>query len=684
MNKINRVYVCVLLLCAFAYAQAPAPYPITVNSQSPLIPALSVFQANRAAIQATFMDGTNAASISTNATCFMYWSTSPVASNVVTSTVARVSSNVFLCTFQPGDLNYSGGIRSAIYGVGVISNGIVGTYLQGAFTIRSDPYAAGAPPITWTTNINCASYNWLNAPWTNVMDMAARVMATNALAVATYASNAVLSVSVPPTNFAAGGVTNVFGSAASNNTADFDAAGAAAAAVSGYLSAGVGTHTIGSTYSLTNNGSFSVINVGKKNLYFTGSIAQFGNGSIVAQFGNSSLNAQFGNGSFNYFGENGTNVLQGTTYIGSIASGNLLQNYFANNTYYGATSNSVAALVAASNAWVTAAITNALGDRAYQNKGDPITASSVTATNLIPVNVVTGTITTAQTALAGWPVQWPAASITNATWLTSAATNAMLTSAVATNVSGLVTNIGSVVFVGTNQVASSGSVSATLGITTNISGGYATSAHLVYLRSNVVSVSRSITGILHDGSNITVTNGSPGNNYGIPGGTNLFYIQGVNPSTYNGIYQGLWYTNYTVLVSTQANNWVSGGTISRMIPIARVAGLTSTRFAQNCGTLKFFPMFMTSGQNANNSVYFYGPSYSTFSADAYTETTSGNSFSGYEWADSSTTAYWCVYAPASSYWGGYNRTSDPYDLLGIVDLNYVAGSNVTVTATQAY
>ena len=97
----------------------------------------------------------------TGYTPVMWWATSNTAASVSTAACAIVSATggTFRASFSASALNYSGG--RYIYGIGLTS----GTYSSvrlGTFLLHDDPYASGATPITWTSNINWALYTFLN------------------------------------------------------------------------------------------------------------------------------------------------------------------------------------------------------------------------------------------------------------------------------------------------------------------------------------------------------------------------------------------------------------------------------------------------------------------------------------------------------------------------------------------
>ena len=91
----------------------------------------------------------------------MWWATSNTATSISTATVSIVNATAgtFRATFSAAALNYTGG--RYIYGVGLTS-GSYSTARIGTFIINSDPYASGASPVVWTTNINWALYNYEN------------------------------------------------------------------------------------------------------------------------------------------------------------------------------------------------------------------------------------------------------------------------------------------------------------------------------------------------------------------------------------------------------------------------------------------------------------------------------------------------------------------------------------------
>jgi hypothetical protein len=138
------------VLWAVVTMAAPAPYPITVNSRSQTAPPLLVYAANEAVIRASFVDGSTASDLSTNAVPFLNWATNANAQAISTSTYSVVSSTggVVDFTFDPTALNYNPG--SYIYEVGCkTTTSVVRVYRQGTFQIQGSPSGQGVAPIRW-------------------------------------------------------------------------------------------------------------------------------------------------------------------------------------------------------------------------------------------------------------------------------------------------------------------------------------------------------------------------------------------------------------------------------------------------------------------------------------------------------------------------------------------------------
>jgi hypothetical protein len=163
MKKTIALLFCMLSGGAFAAIDDPKSIDFTSQTQ----PALQVYQASEKSYLWTVRNAGQILDLSGYAP-FMYWATSNTAQAVVTASVEVVNATAgtFRATFSPASLNYAGGIRGAIYAVGVTSNNIT-IARQGGFTIIADPYAAGVSPIDYSTNVNWANYNWVGLPeWT--------------------------------------------------------------------------------------------------------------------------------------------------------------------------------------------------------------------------------------------------------------------------------------------------------------------------------------------------------------------------------------------------------------------------------------------------------------------------------------------------------------------------------------
>ena len=153
MKRLLTTLTAIGLISGMAWA-APAPYPITINSQSQTAPPITAYRAGGLTVRASFTDGSTASDISGD-TAWMSWSTNRTSTVVSTSTVSVVGATTGLVdfTFSPSAMNFAEG--SYIYEVGVKSaSGTISVYRQGELTIYGSPFATGASPITWTTNMN--------------------------------------------------------------------------------------------------------------------------------------------------------------------------------------------------------------------------------------------------------------------------------------------------------------------------------------------------------------------------------------------------------------------------------------------------------------------------------------------------------------------------------------------------
>ena len=142
-----------LIATATGLIAAPEPYPVTVNSRSLNLAPVTVYRASESAFALTMVDGSTAMNL-TGHTVWMAWYTNALASTVSTSSVAIVSATggTARATFSAAAMNYTPGRYG--YQVGVSSNGVIRTIRHGVFNINGSPYAAGADPVTWSTNWN--------------------------------------------------------------------------------------------------------------------------------------------------------------------------------------------------------------------------------------------------------------------------------------------------------------------------------------------------------------------------------------------------------------------------------------------------------------------------------------------------------------------------------------------------
>ena len=158
LYNMQRLAILLMLAASSAFA-VPQPYPIAVDSQTRSVPALEMYQAEPFTVRATFRSGGEAEDVSTT-TPFMYWATSAVATNYVTSSWVRVNggtTGVVDFTFSAAAVNTNGDL---IYGVGAGS-----TFRQGALKIRANPFTAGVASPTFTLATNLAGITFINYPW---------------------------------------------------------------------------------------------------------------------------------------------------------------------------------------------------------------------------------------------------------------------------------------------------------------------------------------------------------------------------------------------------------------------------------------------------------------------------------------------------------------------------------------
>lgn len=158
MKRLAFLFLCVL--AGDVLAAGPAPYPLAINSQGDAPAALPMYQANQRTIRIWFSDGDSAVNAS-NCTPFLFWSTSEHSAQIVTAACSWVTQalGVADATWSPSDLNTNG--SGWIYGAGVLnSNNNPVVFRHGTFSITADPYASGASPVTWTTNVNLSLYTF--------------------------------------------------------------------------------------------------------------------------------------------------------------------------------------------------------------------------------------------------------------------------------------------------------------------------------------------------------------------------------------------------------------------------------------------------------------------------------------------------------------------------------------------
>jgi hypothetical protein len=151
-----------------ARADIAEPQVLELTQQS--APALRVYQANRKTFSWTVKQNGQKANL-TGYTPWMYIAASNRSSSIVTSACAVVvaTNGTFNAVWSSAMLNTNG---TWIYGVGYTDTNGTTTARQGVFVMTPDPFATGASPLTMTTNINAALYNWLNAPWVLTTDFA--------------------------------------------------------------------------------------------------------------------------------------------------------------------------------------------------------------------------------------------------------------------------------------------------------------------------------------------------------------------------------------------------------------------------------------------------------------------------------------------------------------------------------
>jgi hypothetical protein len=192
MKILAQCFLFFLLLPSSILPSTAAPStPLTLDFSARTAPALEVYQANAKDFAVT-LKNSGAAFDLTGYTPAFYWAPSNTSPVIVTAacTVVSATGGTFTASLSASDLNSTG---NKLYGVGVVSNSAT-IARQGTLTILPDPFAAGAAPVTWTTNINAALINWLNPPWTNTTDAIARaniVALSNSITAGTITVNGV-------------------------------------------------------------------------------------------------------------------------------------------------------------------------------------------------------------------------------------------------------------------------------------------------------------------------------------------------------------------------------------------------------------------------------------------------------------------------------------------------------------
>ena len=202
MKKIIIGVLFVFLSC-IAEALTEARY---LDLQKTATPRLDALQASAKTFRWTITDnGSNWNG--TGSFPWMYIGPNPTNSGIVTAACSWVSmtGGVFEAAFSSQDLNTNG--LGWIYGIGVTSNA-VNVFRQGAFLLRPDPYAVGAGPVNFATNLNASLYTWVGAingyavadvlistTGNTAVANQALVTSTNAVAIANQATNTAQTVS---------------------------------------------------------------------------------------------------------------------------------------------------------------------------------------------------------------------------------------------------------------------------------------------------------------------------------------------------------------------------------------------------------------------------------------------------------------------------------------------------------
>lgn len=175
----KKIIACLLLAVCRAYAEPPAPEEFTVDSDNAILNAKpEAYQAVAKTFRVHFVHGTNADDL-TYCTPWMRFATGATAAITYTSqppVIVSLTNGIVDFPFDAQTLNWTGGLVG-VCAVGVKdSNGETRVWRQGAFIVRASPFGVGVPFPVGTTNINCAFYNFSNAPWDSSEILASRII----------------------------------------------------------------------------------------------------------------------------------------------------------------------------------------------------------------------------------------------------------------------------------------------------------------------------------------------------------------------------------------------------------------------------------------------------------------------------------------------------------------------------
>lgn len=155
---------CMMSICAFG---APTE-SLKVDFSQPESRSLTAFQSSVKTYRVSLYTNGTTDSYAFQATGYapiMYWALSENALNVSSAACQWVdqSRGIFDATFSASSLNWTNA-GTYVYGVGIVSGGVA-IASHGPFKFVLDPYASGAPPISWTASTSLPTRDISISSW---------------------------------------------------------------------------------------------------------------------------------------------------------------------------------------------------------------------------------------------------------------------------------------------------------------------------------------------------------------------------------------------------------------------------------------------------------------------------------------------------------------------------------------